>query len=154
MIQNVLVEVSSNKIIWNCCLLSLPDSRFCSWVWAASHCPWTQVCFRSLLFQDNCDCGNGPINAFIRWTDFDCFFLIQTSERLQSWMVLFDLLLLQFLGSQFLVFVLWMFKLVQINSFCFQKFFFRWFQRMIFILLFIGFKVETESGVNASSAPF
>ena len=55
---------------------------------------------------------DGQIKCSTRGTYSCCFIIIWPSERFQSWMVLFDLLLFQFLGSQFLGIVSWMSELV------------------------------------------
>ena len=72
--------------------------------------------------------ANGQIKCLTRAADSCCFFRIWPSERFQSWMVLFDLLLFQFLGSQFLGIVSWMSELVALRSFYLQQSFYCGFQ--------------------------
>ena len=103
-------------------------------------------------------CGNGQINAFARGTESGCSVNLANpaSEWFQSWN-LFDLLLHQFLGSQFLVFVLWIFELTihfVVSKVSFDDFNGWWNICYCSVIYWIQVEnLETNVGINKKSVP-
>ena len=108
------------------------------------------ACKVMTIWSNKCICTKKwSNNEFARGMDFGCFFLIRTLERFQSWMVLFDLLMDQSLGIQFLCSCFECSNLEQINSFGLQQSFLWCFQSMMDRYLFcylFGSKLRLTSG--------
>ena len=101
---------------------------------------------------------NGQIKCSPRAMESRYFFIIWPSERFQRWMVLFDLLLFQFIGSQFPSIGSWMSELVAFQFIWSVAKFLLWISiddgTFSYVLSSFGFNVETDVGINGCFAPF
>jgi len=102
--------------------------------------------------------STGQIKCSPRAMESRCFFIIWPSERFQRWMVLFDLLLFQFISSQFLSIGSWMSELVAFQFIWSVAQFLLWISMddgtFSYVLSSFGFNVETDVGINGCFAPF